>query len=242
MLATAPAPAPPSPHDYSLHHLFHHPAAASPPPAKPPSPHAIASTWLAAFAAALAHGGTLTQLAPVFHAESWWRDHLALSWDLRTLHTLPRIAAFVAGAGARLGGLRLVERGRFAAAVEAPAEGLEWVEGMFVFECAWGVGKGVVRLVEDGAGVWKCCMFYAALQELRGVTAAVGHARPHGGDNSLGGEGEGKWSWLERRRRVAEFEGVEPDVVVIGAGKWAFLVCDVLGVGVGKGRKWVVLQ
>ncbi|GME36805.1 Flavin-containing monooxygenase-like protein [Neofusicoccum parvum] len=213
MLATAP---PTSPHDYSLHRLHHPSTPPTPPPKAPASPHTLLTTWFAALTTALAAGATPAHLATVFHAESWWRDHLALSWDLRTLHTLPRIAAFVSAQQpvARLADFRVAEGGAFAAAEAGPAEGLRWVEGMFGFSSAWGVGKGVVRLVE-GEGGWRCCMFYAALQELRGVVPAVGAARPRGGDNSLGGRG----SWLDRRRVVREFEGVEPDVVVVGAGQ-----------------------
>lgn len=94
---------------------------------------------------------------------------------------------------------------------------------MFAFETGVGIGKGVFRLLEDveGSGKWKCCMFYTALQELKGVRAAVGEHRPHGGGNSLAGEdGRIARNWAERRKKEAEFEdGAEPDVLVIGAGE-----------------------
>ncbi|EKG16014.1 Flavin-containing monooxygenase-like protein [Macrophomina phaseolina MS6] len=108
---------------------------------------------------------------------------------------------------------------------------MEWIEGMFVFETSVGRGKGVVRLVEDEeGGAWRCCMFYVALQELKGVVARVGRDRPLGGDNSLGGgEGRARGNWKERRARDGEFVDAEPDVVVIGAGELAFFP-----VGIGR--------
>lgn len=100
---------------------------------------------------------------------------------------------------------------------------------MFAFETGTGVGKGVLRLLEDveGSGKWKCCMFYTALQDLKGVVASVGQHRPHGGGNSLAGEdGRIAGNWAERRKKEVEFEdGAVPDVLVIGAGG---LLCEMI--------------
>ncbi|KAK0609284.1 putative indole-3-pyruvate monooxygenase YUCCA8 [Lasiodiplodia hormozganensis] len=236
-----------SPHDYSLHHFqtsFSSVPSSTTSTGEPksPSPRTIVQTWLDAFTSALAQvGSTATAVngntahldhhshpfSPLFHPDAWWRDHLALSWDFRTLHPLPAILDFLAARAAavrQLSLFQLVEDGKFGApSMQRPVEGIAWVEAMFAFETGTGMGKGVLRLLEDAEGTsrWKCCMFYTALQELKGVRAAVGEHRPHGGGNSLAGEdGRIMGNWAERRRKEVEFEdGAEPDVLVIGAGQ-----------------------
>ena len=51
---------------------------------------ASAENWLAEFARALEHPDSRT-LRPLFHSDSFWRDVLALSWNLQTLNGLDSI-------------------------------------------------------------------------------------------------------------------------------------------------------
>ncbi len=60
--------------------------------ATPPSGRALAVEWLAAFERALAGSGAAA-FASLFHAQGYWRDFLALHWDLRTFSGSERIAA-----------------------------------------------------------------------------------------------------------------------------------------------------
>ncbi|KAL1648803.1 hypothetical protein SLS58_001983 [Diplodia intermedia] len=184
------------------------------------NPTEIASKWLASFAAALAAPDLGASLPAVLHADCWWRDHLALSWDLRTVRGLDALKTYVGGAQPRsaLRPTALAEGGNFAPCTKTPVEGLEWVESMFEWETEVGRGKGMLRLVPDGGG-WKAYMLYTALQELKGFEDRVGVRRPHGGNNSLVGGAMKNGNWTERRERQIEFLDEEPQVVCVGAGQ-----------------------
>src|SRR5258707_14839189 len=107
-----------------------------------------ADNWLAQFEDALAHPDD-GLLDPLFHTGSYWRDVLALSWNIQTIN----------GAGAILKELRThvagaVPRG-FAVDPERQAPrkvtraGTHAIEAMFKFETAVGRGSGIVRLIPD---------------------------------------------------------------------------------------------
>ncbi|GME27838.1 Flavin-containing monooxygenase-like protein [Neofusicoccum parvum] len=188
----------------------------------PANPTDIASQWLTSFASALSSNDLTTSLPAILHADCWWRDTLALSWDLRTIRGLPALQDYLGAQQPRfqLRPTALADSSNFAPSAKTPIEGLEWVESMFSWETSVGRGKGMLRLVQDEAGAWKAYMLYTALQELKGFEEKVGERRPHGGHNSLeGGPGSVKRNWLERRERQAEFLDEEPQVVCVGAGQ-----------------------
>ena len=70
-----------------------------------------AENWLAQFEDALAKpdDGALKTL---FHPDSYWRDVLALSWNLQTINGRDAILKDVEGAGAAHGADRLCRRSR----------------------------------------------------------------------------------------------------------------------------------
>ncbi|EKG11237.1 Flavin-containing monooxygenase-like protein [Macrophomina phaseolina MS6] len=186
----------------------------------PATPAGIASKWLASFASALSSSDLGASLPTVLHADCWWRDHLALGWDLRTVRGINSLHDYLSAAQPRLQ-LRptaLAESGHFVPSTKTPIEGLEWVESMFYWETSIGKGKGMLRLVQDENGAWKAYMLYTALQELKGFEERIGARRPHGGNNSLAG-GVSQGNWLERRQRQLEFLDEEPQVVCVGAGQ-----------------------
>ena len=188
-----------------------------------PTPFEIASTWLSKFSHVAASSDP-SLLPTVLHDSAWWRDHLALSWDLRTLHPLENITTFLNKnpAALQLTNLTLTTTGKFAPSISRPAadqgHDLEWLESMFSFATPAGTGKGMLRLTQDTNGEWKGYMLYTALQELHSFPPAVGKLRPHGGDNSLSNDGK-KGNWLEKRTVQQAWRDVQPDVVVIGAGQ-----------------------
>lgn len=186
----------------------------------PVNPAEIASKWLTSFASALSNSDLNASLPAVLHADCWWRDHLVLCWDLRTVHGIDSLKNYVGAAQPhfQLQPTTLAGSGQFAPSVKTPIEGLEWVESMFYWETSIGRGKGMLRLVQDDNGVWKAYMLYTALQELKGFEEKIGDRRPHGGNNSLVG-GVGKGNWLERRQRQLDFLDEEPQVVCVGAGQ-----------------------
>ncbi|KAK4620539.1 putative indole-3-pyruvate monooxygenase [Fulvia fulva] len=208
---------PKSPHDITLPHF----GGASPTvsPQKVEQPYEIAQKWLTSFEQVLANQDAI-KLGPLLHEDSWWRDHLALSWDLRTIRGSSQILDFVSPLleNAGLHNFHLQENGKFAPHKDQPIPELEWIEFMFSFDTSVGHGKGMVRLATSPSNVWKAHMIHTSLQALRDFPELKGDLRPHGGTNSLkGGVAEG--NWYERRQRQKKFLDDEPEVLIVGAGQ-----------------------
>ncbi|KAH0383002.1 FAD/NAD(P)-binding domain-containing protein, partial [Aureobasidium melanogenum] len=209
MLAT-----PPQPHDISLSHFK------SPKPAHNlsthPSPRSIAQNWLDRFSAVLV-SGEASRLSTVFHQDSWWRDHVALSWDLRTLHGLPAIISFLSPilSSINLRPLSLASDGdAYAPSIVTPLPELDWVQSIFTFETSTGRGQGFLRLAQAADGDWKAHMLYTAVDEIKGHEETTGARRAHGGQNSSIGA-----NWFERRQTTYDFVDSEPTALIIGAGQ-----------------------
>jgi hypothetical protein len=169
-------------------------------------------------------------LSELFHTDSWWRDTLALDWDLRTIHTVSEIEEYISRnqPRARLTAFRLQYEGKFQPKIEEPVEGLRWISSMFFFESRVGRGTGVLRLTQDEAGVWKAYSLYTSLQELKGFDEPMGLRRSKGTIESMPGS-LGQGNWLERRQRQFEFQDEEPTVLLVGAGTYfASLQSDLL--------------
>jgi hypothetical protein len=181
-------------------------------------PVSVAQQWLSKLETILKNND-VSALSTVMHQDSWWRDMLAVSWDIRTLHSLDKLLLYFSDnlAHTEMHNLKLRTTGKFAPNLSSPIEGLEWVESMFDFETKVGRGSGMLRLCQGSDGAWKGYMIYTALQELKGNEENAGLRRPHGGNNSLEG-GAIKGNWLERRERQKEFLDDEPTVLIIGAG------------------------
>ncbi|KAE9367489.1 putative flavin-containing monooxygenase YUCCA3 [Stipitochalara longipes BDJ] len=183
------------------------------------APVAVAQQWLTRLENLL-KSNDIASLPSIMHQDSWWRDMLAFSWDLRTIHGLDKLSIYFSENLSHTApyNFKLKDSGKFAPNVQSPIEGLEWVESMFSFETKVGRGSGMLRLVQGSDGSWKGYMIYTALQELKGFEEKAGDRRPHGGNNSLVG-GSIKGNWLERRQRQVEFMDEEPAVLIVGAGQ-----------------------
>ncbi|KAJ4286411.1 hypothetical protein N0V90_013110 [Kalmusia sp. IMI 367209] len=186
---------------------------------------AIAQSWLEKLSSILSKND-VSNLPSTFHTDSWWRDFLCLTWDFRTIRSLPAITTFLSSnlPQTNFSSLRLEDDGQaFAPHFETPLEGLEWIASIFYFETKVGRGKGVLRLAQGEDGVWKAHFLSTTLLELKGYEELAGARRKHGGNNALdgmsGGMGKGGLNWQERREKDQEFLDEEPDVLIIGAGQ-----------------------
>lgn len=170
---------------------------------------ALVTSWLDEFQAALRDGATAATQG-LFHTDSWWRDLLALTWDLRTAHGVDAVADFVSlGPEVGLVSLRLAGD---PVLVEAGAE--PWVQAMFEFETRAARGEAILRLVKrDGA--WKAWTLLTAMDSLVGHEEATGPRRPRGGAQ---GSDRMVRNWTEARKRQQEFLDGDPAVLVVGAG------------------------
>ncbi|KAJ5127031.1 hypothetical protein N7448_007810 [Penicillium atrosanguineum] len=192
----------------------------STPAASPPEARVIAQQWLTSLENQLARPDTLS-LASLFHAESWWRDMLALDWDMRTAHSSTEIEELLRKrqTHTQLHNLRLQDKGKFQPRWEQVVDELSWVSSMFFFETACGTGSGMLRLTQDQSdGKWKAYAVYTSLQELKGSEEPLGQRRPAGTTESMPG-GLAGGTWIERRERQKEFLDSEPTVLVVGAGQ-----------------------
>jgi cation diffusion facilitator CzcD-associated flavoprotein CzcO len=176
-----------------------------------------AENWLTEFEGALDRpdDGLLKTL---FHPESYWRDVLALSWNLQTvngadaiLNELKARAADAAPSNFRIDPDRAAPR-------RVTRAGTVSIEAIFKFETAQGRGSGIVRLVPDASdgNRPKAWTLLTALDELKGFEEQLGTSRPRGQSYSRDFRGP---NWLDLRTRAAEYAGRDPDVLVVGGGQ-----------------------
>jgi putative flavoprotein involved in K+ transport len=174
-------------------------------------------SWLAQFEEALAHpdDGALKTL---FHSDSYWRDVLALSWNLQTtngrdaiLKTLKTQAGRAAPSGFAIDPDRAAPR-------QVTRAGISAIEAIFKFETAVGRGSGIIRLIPDAAdgNRLKAWTLLTELRELKGFEEQIGIARPRGNAYSRDFRGP---NWLDLRKAATEYADRDPAVLVIGGGQ-----------------------
>jgi cation diffusion facilitator CzcD-associated flavoprotein CzcO len=178
---------------------------------------AAAENWLTQFEAALAtpDNGALETL---FHADSYWRDVLALSWNIQTIN----------GGDAILRELKTYARRAAPSAFaidpdrRAPRKvtraGTLAIEAIFKFETGVGRGSGIIRLIPDAAdgNTPKAWTLLTELGELKGFEEQLGTARPRGNAYSRDFRGP---NWLDLRKAAAAYADRDPTVLVIGGGQ-----------------------
>ena len=140
----------------------------------PATGRALAQEWLDGFERSLAAGDPAA-CAHLFHPQGYWRDILALHWDLRTFSGRERISDACRHAlqQRRVSAIRL-EDGNLAV-----FERKNWgrtVEAFFTFETDVGRCRGHLRLLErDGA--WNGWTLFTSLESLKGYEEKAGHHR-----------------------------------------------------------------
>ncbi|WP_431016459.1 flavin-containing monooxygenase [Bradyrhizobium pachyrhizi] len=176
-----------------------------------------ADNWLVQFEDALASPDDVL-LKPLFHPDSYWRDVLALSWNIQTVNRafaiieeLPAHARHSAPHDFRIDAERAAPR-------RVTRAGTHAIEAIFKFETAVGRGHGIVRLIPDAADGdrLKAWTLLTALEELNGFEEQQGHTRPRGQAYSRDFRGP---NWLDLRKASAEYADRDPDVLVVGGGQ-----------------------
>lgn len=150
----------------------------------------------------------------LFLDSGYWRDHLCLSWDFRTLKGKEQISNFFSK-GCRILSVEVDRSSTFRAPHVGPIDGFGDIMGVEFFTKVTtevGRGEGVVRLAEID-GTWKISTFFSSLVELNGHEEAVNHNRPTGVQH---GELKGRKNWLERRTADINFENKNPAVIIVG--------------------------
>ncbi len=169
------------------------------------TPTDAASTWLAAFDAALT-AGDVDAATALFADECYWRDLVTITWNLTTVEghdgvrdLLTSCLASTAPSGWELDG------------EASEADGV--VDGWIAFETGVARGNGHLRLI-DG----KCFTLLTAMTELKGHEEPSGERRPKGVEHGADAD---RQTWLEARAaEEADLGyGTQPYVVVIGGGQ-----------------------
>jgi hypothetical protein len=176
-----------------------------------------AQNWLTKFEPALVRPDDVL-LKTLFHADSYWRDLLAITWRIQTVNGAE---AILSGLKARTGSVRptafRIDPHRGAARHVARA-GTEAIEAIFTFETAEGRGNGVLRLTPDGGdgNTLKAWTLLTALDEIKGYEEQLGRSRPQRKIYSRDFRGP---NWLDLRKAAAAYVDREPTVLVVGGGQ-----------------------
>lgn len=161
-------------------------------------------------------------IANLFVETGCWRDHLALSWDLRSPEGPAKIQKYLASHGESLKKIAIDDSKPYFAPGVSPldAEGRSQCVAFAIgIATKVGTGQGVVRLVYAD-GRWKAFSVYTALKELTGFEEPCGPRRPTGHEHR--GD-KGTKNWQEARASDANFEASEPAVLIIGTLPFSFL-------------------
>ena len=178
---------------------------------------ASVENWLTEFERALEHPNDRV-LRPLLHTDSYWRDVLALSWNLQTLNGLEAILDELPVLAGRTAPRHFKIDPARAAPRRVKRAGTEAIEAIFSFETNDGRGHGIVRLIPDAdeGHRLKAWTLLTALEELKGFEEAVGSARPRGQSYSRDFRGP---NWLDQRQASLAYEDREPTVLVVGGGQ-----------------------
>ena len=168
-----------------------------------------AQAWLGRFEAAL-NSGDADAVAALFEADSYWRDLVSFTWNIRTEEGRDAIREMVAACAARTQARNFTVRGE---ATEAGGVTEAW----FDYETAQARGHGLVRLKSGEAGdqAWT---LLTTMTELKGHEEKKGTKRVKGAEH---GVFPGRKSWAEQRAEEEAALGytVQPDTVIIGGGQ-----------------------
>ncbi|MHC2435204.1 flavin-containing monooxygenase [Bradyrhizobium sp. USDA 4451] len=176
-----------------------------------------ADNWLVQFEDALA-GPDDVLLKPLFHPDSYWRDVLALSWNIQTINRAFAIIEELPAHARRSTPHHFRIDAERAAPRRVTRAGTDAIEAIFKFETAIGRGHGIVRLIPDAADSdrLKAWTLLTALEELKGFEEQQGYTRPRGQAYSRDFRGP---NWLDLRKASIEYAGRDPAVLVVGGGQ-----------------------
>jgi len=185
----------------------------------------IARQWLDAFAAAVAskrHDGVEVLLT----GDAYWRDILALSWDIQTFAGRERASAAIAGFAHSRAPSDFALDAASVQAVRRRGTGPS-IEAFFDFATDIGLCRGHVRLrnPDGGSGAWTAWTVFTALENLKGHEERVGNRRPTVTPPAHGRFGK----WMTAAEHAVHYETSDPDTVIIGGAQTGLALAARLG-------------
>ena len=163
------------------------------------------ANWLSRFGEALEQRDA-AGAAELFAPESYWRDLIAFTWNIKTVEGRDGIRDMLEHTLAHV-----KPRGWHTTEQPESADGVTtaWI----AFETQTGRGTGLLRLIEGQA--WT---LLTTLDELKGYEQGLGLRRPKGVAHGANPE---RTTWLEDREREADELGhtEQPYVLIVGGGQ-----------------------
>jgi hypothetical protein len=153
-------------------------------------------------------------LASLFIDNSYWRDHLCLTWEFRTLKGAEALSKFVVGSTSVIK-LELDNSSPFTAPHNGPIDAFGEVHGIEFFvkvSTSFGNGRGIVRLAQEGEE-WKIFTVFTTLNEITSHEELVNGHRPVGVQH---GAHQGRTNWQDRRTASENYEEKDPAVLIVG--------------------------
>lgn len=169
------------------------------------SPQQRVDAWLADFEAALAVRD-VPRAAAKFATDSFWRDLVAFTWNIKTVEGRDGVADLLTERLADTDPSGFHTR-------EAPVQDGDVTSAFIEFET--GVGRGIGHLRLKGDEAWT---FLTALQELKGHEERKGPSRVMG---AVHGSDPDPRSWAEKKAEEDASLGrtVQPYILVVGGGQ-----------------------
>ncbi|WP_420748981.1 flavin-containing monooxygenase [Rhodococcus sp. O3] len=173
----------------------------------------IANQWLDTLGRILREGDT-DSYTTIFAVDAWWRDLLAFSGDLRSLYAADAIGPMITTAGTLdVTGLGLDSR--VPPALLSGESDRPVIQILFGLTTRLGRVRAVARLTPGEDGAWRATALLTELDALKGHEPAIGRRRPKGAPAP---DERTLEHWGAKRARELDFDDIEPDVLVIGAG------------------------
>ncbi|MCU1514225.1 MAG: monooxygenase [Microbacteriaceae bacterium] len=149
----------------------------------------------------------------LFHADAYWRDVIAFTWDWGWIGGPDAIADRILGAAEEIAphDFHIDERRTRPIWIQR-GEG-NVIEGFLQFETTYGHAEAVVRLAKDGDG-YSAITLFTYLRELRGHEVATLRPSGIGVDRN-----DTTKSWRDHREAaLASYSERDPEVLVVGGG------------------------
>jgi cation diffusion facilitator CzcD-associated flavoprotein CzcO len=177
-------------------------------PAALPVENSPVQDWLGRLASALAKADNAA-LRRLFLADGYWRDHLALTWDFRTIGGPALIAAELIAASARHPLRRVHAEEDACKLFEHRTRGMT-AESSFTFETDVASCRGHVRLIRafSDSGDWRAWTFFTSMEDIKGFEERAGVRRPR----------LTKHHGYADKPDAAPGRTLDPQVLVVGAG------------------------
>ncbi|KAF9236329.1 hypothetical protein BU15DRAFT_50190 [Melanogaster broomeanus] len=169
-----------------------------------------AIAWFEAFSSAVA-SSDIAVILDLFLDDGFWKDILALTWDLRTIEGRDAIKNLLDHRLAPTGltDLRLSHGPLRAPELQQMFPDLVLLRLCFEFGTKVGKGTAVCYLAPVPGSKWKAYSLFTCLESLDDFPEQIGPLRKRNFEQG---------TWEERRRQEVELLNGDPTVIVIGAG------------------------